>query len=367
VVIGAPLFNRADYLREALDSLLAQTFEDFALVAVDDASSDATPRVLAEYARRDERVVFRRNDRRSGMIANWRRVYRLALERHPEARYFAWASDHDVWHPRWLEALVAELEAHPEAVLAYPLSVALDDRGEVVRPPWRFDTAATERASERLDAATRDMRAGDMVYGLFRADAVGRAGTFRSVLWPDRLLLAELTAEGRFRQVPEVLWYRRFAVPATARRQRAAFFPERSPIVSFLPWWLGHAAALVRKAMAGEESRRGDRLRFAAAYLALAAPRELARAVLRVRNRAAGALIESVPGLRAVLAAIEGLARARGRELKLLPDPPVRLERPANVAPRPQPGAPASGSSPDEVPIGVSPPGPDPAEGPPRG
>ena len=43
VIIGSPLFNHADHFREAIESILGQTFTDFALVLVDDVSSDATP------------------------------------------------------------------------------------------------------------------------------------------------------------------------------------------------------------------------------------------------------------------------------------------------------------------------------------
>ena len=41
------------------------------------------------------------------MAGNWRRAFTLANERFKGFELFAWASDHDVWHPRWLEALVS--------------------------------------------------------------------------------------------------------------------------------------------------------------------------------------------------------------------------------------------------------------------
>ena len=62
---------------------------------------------------------------------------------------------------------------------------------------------------------------GDMVYGLMRLDALRRAGIFRRVLRPDRLLMAELTLQGRIRQVPEVLWFRRQSEGTSVERQRA--------------------------------------------------------------------------------------------------------------------------------------------------
>ena len=245
-VIGMLTLNRAEYLPEALESVLAQTYQDLKIVVVDDGSTDETMKVLAGYEAIDGRVAVHRNETRLGTIRNWRKAFDLAVRLYPGFQYFAWASDHDVWHPRWLSALVGELEQDPEIVLAYPMSYRISETGQVTRGPWSFDTRGVSHRRERLRRACWGMRAGDMVYGLFRADALARAGVFRPVLLPDRLLLAELSLLGEFRQVPEVLWHRRFEGMMSLRRQRANFFPEGPPLYSHLPWWLVHTAVLGR-------------------------------------------------------------------------------------------------------------------------
>jgi glycosyltransferase involved in cell wall biosynthesis len=333
VVIGAPLHGRADHLAGALDSLLGQSHRDLAVVALDDASPDSTPEVLAGFAARDPRLSWWRHPQRVGMAANWRLAFEVALAHHPEAEYFAWASDHDVWAPTWLERLVDELDRHPEAVLAYPHSVVIDGEGRPLRGSWSFDTRELEDPRARLRAATRRMRAGEMVYGLFRVAPLRRNGVFRPVLWPDRLLMVELTVEGRFRQVPEVLWFRRFAptenARAGARRQRRALYAGRPPLIARLPWWLGHGLALARKAQRGPRSARRQGFGLAARYLALAAPLELLRPLLRVRNRVASALIDALPGLERALRTVERHGQAVGRPVKLLPGPRLHAEEAA--------------------------------------
>src|SRR5207249_94275 len=91
------------------------------------------------------------------------------------------------------------------------------------------------------------MSAGNMVYGLYRADAIARCGVFRPVLLPDRLLLLELALIGEFVQIPETLWYRRFARKVTLKRQRASLFARHPPLYTRVPWWLVHAAVLARR------------------------------------------------------------------------------------------------------------------------
>jgi glycosyltransferase involved in cell wall biosynthesis len=247
VVIGAPLYNQAAHLPAALESLLAQTFSDFALVLVDDRSTDATPELAEAVAARDPRVRLVRNERRLGMLGNTRRAFELPRMLFPEAEFWALGSDHDVWRPRWLETLVGLLDAEPYAVLAYGLTRRIDEHGRPyyanAKPPWRFDSRGIADPRVRMRTAFRRMAAGDMIYGLFRTRALAAVGTYRAVLVPDRLLLSELALHGTFAQANEVLWERRFRGLAELDRQRRAFFLDGAPAYARLPWWLQHAGA----------------------------------------------------------------------------------------------------------------------------
>lgn len=78
VSLAVPTFNGARHLAECLDSALAQTFGDFELLIVDDASSDATRDLAAAYAARDRRVRLENNPRRLGLVGNWNRAAALA-------------------------------------------------------------------------------------------------------------------------------------------------------------------------------------------------------------------------------------------------------------------------------------------------
>jgi len=293
VVIGAPLYGKAAYLREAVGSILAQSYGDFALLLIDDRSPDDTLDVAHELAARDPRVNVILNEERLGMLGNTNRALELARERFPDAEFWALGSDHDVWNPRWLETLVALLERHPTAVAAYPQTQRIDEHGQPYndKPPWRSDTIAIRPRRQRMHATFRGMVAGDMAYSLFRLRALP-AVLYRPVLVPDRLLLTEMSLQGPFVQAEGILWQRRFRGLAELDRQRRAFFLETPPPYTRLPWWLQHFGALVwAYAVRGEawhaigrlEGARlaGDYLRLA---LALRYRRRLARAKRRVRR-----------------------------------------------------------------------------------
>ena len=274
---GLAAHNGEAHLAEALESLLMQTRSDLAIVVVDDCSTDSTPEICRRYAELDPRVSYVRNERQLGLVLNWRRTFDLAGERYPDAPYFAWASDHDVWGPRWLELLAAELDRHPQAVLAYPLAVRIDDDGSEYPTRERlFDTAGVSDARERVRRAGGELRgAGEMVYGLQRRAAAEHCGPLPLAVLADRLYLVRLALEGEFRQVRERLWYRRFRAGVTMSnaRQRRAAFPEGAPLAAHMPWWLTHpvlfgrstsiefGAELARASLRTAYSRRRDRVR----------------------------------------------------------------------------------------------------------
>lgn len=247
VVLGMTLYNNARYLPEAIESLLAQSRSDFTLILLDDASSDETQSLARQYAARDPRIRYFRHESRQAMIATWRDVVETAMRECPSAEYFAWVSDHDRWHPRWLERLLAELEGDRDAVLAYPITRRIGQTGaELDKGPRLFDTTgcADLRARWR-HMCHAAVGAGDMVYGVMRVSALVKAGIFRRVLRPDRLLIAELMLYGGVRQVPEALWFRRESSGASVDRQRHSLvLAGDQPKWFHTPPWFQHSVVL---------------------------------------------------------------------------------------------------------------------------
>ena len=244
VVLAMPAYSRPDVLPRTLESLLSQTYRDFALVVVDDDPSPKTAAIVAAYAREYPSVTYEANRTRLGMVDNWRKAFRRARERYPHTPYFGWVSDHDLWHARWLQEMVAVLDAHPEVVLSYPENLRmLPEHGRMAIKV--FDTSGMVSRAARIRKAARHMMAGDVIYGLMRADALEAAGIFRRVITPDRQVLLALSLFGQFKQVPEVLWYREVRRGFDVRRQRTVFFPSGAPLYTYVPSHLQHSAVLL--------------------------------------------------------------------------------------------------------------------------
>jgi Glycosyl transferase family 2 len=249
VVLGMTLYNNARHLPDAAASLLAQSYRNFALVMLDDASSDETPAVAQTLAAVDERIRYVRHDERAGMIPTWREVVQIATRDFPSAEYFAWVSDHDRWRSQWLARLVEALDANPSLVLAYPMTQRMEPDGTPVEKDLRmFQTVGLTDVRDRWrEFCRRGIGSGDMVYGLVRVPALRTAGIFRDVMNPDRLLIAELTLQGPIAQVQEPLWVRRRSAVASIARQRSTLMAGSPPAWFAWPPTLQHAYVITRE------------------------------------------------------------------------------------------------------------------------
>ena len=125
VSIVLPVHNGEAFLAAALDSILAQSFADFELIAVDDCSTDSSPAILGDHAARDPRVrvvTLERNAKLPGALnAGFARA---------RADWLSWTSDDNILHPSMLETLLAERERHPGADVLYAGYRLIDAAGQ---------------------------------------------------------------------------------------------------------------------------------------------------------------------------------------------------------------------------------------------
>ncbi|PWB73286.1 hypothetical protein C3F09_05390 [candidate division GN15 bacterium] len=202
--IGMPVYNGERHVRSAVESLLGQTFGDFELLISDNASTDSTPDICRQLAAADRRVRYEQNQTNLGLIANYNRVFRLT-----RGRYFKWASSNDICDRHMVEECLAEMESHTDIVLCYPRTrLFTDDPTGAVDYEFGFELME-ESPSERMRGLVDKLRLNNAMNGLIRRAALERTILLDNYLASDVNLLVELCLLGKFRQIPQALFYRR--------------------------------------------------------------------------------------------------------------------------------------------------------------
>jgi glycosyltransferase involved in cell wall biosynthesis len=217
ITIGLPVFNREKYLRAALDSLLNQTFGDFELVICDNASTDSTPAIAREYAARDERIRFFRNDVNIGANRNFNRVFHLA-----RGKYLKWSTSDDYWKPETLERLFAIIESDPDIVLSYPKTMICDAAGTPVEPYEDCLHLMEDSPADRFIHLLDRIGLCHQHLGLIRRDMLARTHLLGDHIACDTNLLAELTLYGKFYECPERMFFRRFHAESSSAKKGAS-------------------------------------------------------------------------------------------------------------------------------------------------
>jgi glycosyltransferase involved in cell wall biosynthesis len=201
--IGLPVRNGENFLEEALESILAQTFENFELIISDNASTDSTEAICNAYAALDDRIQYYRNEEDIGGAPNFNRVFELS-----SAEYFKWAAHDDVCHQDFLLKCIEVLDRDKSFVLCYSLASEIDEKGHFVRTLEPRTQADSLSPSIRFKEALR-VGPNYPLFGVLRADVLRRTPLIATYAVSDLVLTAELSLYGRFHEIQEVLFFNR--------------------------------------------------------------------------------------------------------------------------------------------------------------
>jgi len=122
VSVIMPVYNGERYIREAVESILRQTFTDWQLVIVNDASTDGTEKILESL--KDNRIKIIKNDRNLGSVVSRNIAFKGCL-----SEYIAILDADDIAEPTRLEEQVAFLDAHPDFGLVGSWTKIIDENG----------------------------------------------------------------------------------------------------------------------------------------------------------------------------------------------------------------------------------------------
>ncbi len=205
VSVGLPVYNGAAYLRESLESLLAQDFADFELIISDNGSTDDTEAICREYAAFDARIRYLRESENRGGSWNFSRLPLLA-----RGEYFRWTTHDDLCEPTHLRTCVEALDrAAPSVILVLTGTTFIDEHGAVTRRAQENLDTRGLRPHARYAHIARKMRYANVLFGLFRTAPLLRTRLHGAYANSDYVLMGELALLGEFWELPGHHFHRR--------------------------------------------------------------------------------------------------------------------------------------------------------------
>ncbi len=264
VGIGLPVYNGAEYLAAALDSILSQTFTDFEVVICDNASTDATAQIARQYASDDRRVWFEPSRSNVGPHLNHLRAIDLT-----RGEYFKWFAHDDLIAPTFLERCVEALDDHPDAVIATTRILVIDDDGTIVGETDPPPLIRESLPHLRLRSFWGQPSVHQTMYGLIRRSTLAKTHLMGDWFAAERALFLELALHGGFERIDEPLAFHREHHGRSDYKENKGqwWAPERGAVPEMGYWKrLGHATAILdtapltrreRMACLGEYARYG--------------------------------------------------------------------------------------------------------------
>lgn len=172
-----PVFNGADFLREAIDSVLEQDFRDLEVILVDNQSTDETISIIKSYT--DPRIKLFINDTNIGMVPNWNKAMEYAT-----GKYIKILPADDFIYPGCLQKQVAILENDKEEkiCLVSGRRNIIDEKGKII---LNRGFSRTEKLINGFAAISKNVRSGGNIIGeggavMFRKAILKKTGNFRS-------------------------------------------------------------------------------------------------------------------------------------------------------------------------------------------
>lgn len=130
VSVIMPAYNAVGYLEESIKSLLAQSFNDWELLLVDDCSKDDTSKLAKKIASQDKRILFVQKEFNSGSADTRNTGIRMA-----KGEFIAFLDADDLWDPNFLESMIGHMEKH-KAIFSFSSYRIIDEAGVEFCPPF---------------------------------------------------------------------------------------------------------------------------------------------------------------------------------------------------------------------------------------
>ena len=238
VSVGLPVYNGEDYVAQAIESILKQTFTDFEFIISDNCSNDHTEKICLEYGLRDSRIQYYRQPKNLGATPNENFLVGKA-----RGEYFIWINHDDVFGTALIEKAVKILDRRASVMVAYGKMVTIDRTGAMIKEVKigaELLNAAPYRRFARCVILENCVHA---ALGLFRTAGLRRILPNQPYPGSDHPMMAEVALIGELFEIPENLFFRRIHPKSslkanTDNRARKLWFDSSFSGGREHPFWL---------------------------------------------------------------------------------------------------------------------------------
>jgi len=212
VTIVLPVFNGEKFLREFLDSIMAQTFNDFELCISDNASTDSTKDICNEYAKKYSCITYHRQSENIGIFQNLEWLIKQA-----KGEFLMLTGDDDVYEPNCLSLYVQRMQANKDVILVYSNYEWIDISGNRYKSGLKIFMRAEDSIFDNLASFIRARIVLPLAMGLYRTSIARQALPFPIFgnYYKDFLggrdigFMWKILTKGRVDSVNKVLFYYR--------------------------------------------------------------------------------------------------------------------------------------------------------------
>ncbi len=258
VYTGMPVYNGEQYLEDSIKCNLNQTYDDFAILISDNASTDRTEQICRDYASSDARVIYTRNDVNVGAAPNYTKCFEPT-----NCEFFRWSNADDLIEPTLIADCLAVLEEHKDAILAYGKTRLIDGDGVFMEDYDDRMHLVDDSPVERFLVCRQTLGLSNIIYGLMRRDLLAQTALFESFVASDSNLIAELTLYGKFYEIPKTLFSRRMHEDSTSHNredtelQKAFWDPgKRHFLMQLWKRMVAYFGAVSRSPLGASEKRK---------------------------------------------------------------------------------------------------------------
>lgn len=214
-------YNHENYIAECIESVLCQTYENWEMIIVDDASTDKTPYIVEQYAKKDNRIKFIRNEKNNGPLF-FDVTFNLALKE-AKGEWIGWLDGDDVFVQKSLEIRVNALNELPEDKRKN-ISMVYGRYGRIWMDSKRIELPIPYYENPKYSPIIRNTPAGMALIWLLQVFGFTPIGTLllnkekllkiggfkqipRELKAVDICTLAFLSLEGEWLYIPKVLFF----------------------------------------------------------------------------------------------------------------------------------------------------------------